>query len=245
MRNIKMMIKYEGSKYRGWQRLGDTDLTIQGKIENVLSKMTEEKIEIIGSGRTDAGVHALGQIANFKTNSQMPIDRIREYLYKYLPEDIVIESLEEVDERFHARYNAVSKTYIYKIWNYKYHDPFLRKQFMHIPGKLNIAAMQEAANYLIGEHDFSSFTTLKSKKKSKVREIHSIEIIKKDKNVYIIVNGNGFMHNMVRIIVGTLLEVGQNKMKANDVKYILTKKDRQLAGPTVTAQGLYLSEVKY
>ncbi|SHJ78850.1 tRNA pseudouridine(38-40) synthase TruA [Tepidibacter formicigenes] len=245
MRNIKLTIQYDGSRYSGWQRLGHTDMTIQSKIENVLSKMTSEKIEIIGSGRTDVGVHALGQVANFKTNSKMTTSEMIEYLYKYLPQDIVVTNIEEVEERFHSRYNASSKKYIYKIYNDIYHNPFLRKYTTHISEKLDIDAMKKASLFIIGEHDFTSFRSSKSKKKSNIRTIYSIDIIEKGNLIEIIVHGNGFLYNMVRIIVGTLLEVGLGNMKPENVNYILLSKDRKLAGPTAPAKGLYLLEVEY
>ncbi|SHH43337.1 tRNA pseudouridine(38-40) synthase TruA [Tepidibacter thalassicus] len=245
MRNIKLTIQYDGSRYSGWQRLGHTDMTIQSKIENVLSKMTSEKIEIIGSGRTDVGVHALGQVANFKTNSKMTTSEMIEYLYKYLPQDIVVTNIEEVEERFHSRYNASSKKYIYKIYNDIYLNPFLRKYTTHISEKLDIDAMKKASLFIIGEHDFTSFRSSKSKKKSNIRTIYSIDIIEKGNLIEIIVHGNGFLYNMVRIIVGTLLEVGLGNMEPENVNYILLSKDRKLAGPIAPAKGLYLLEVEY
>ncbi|WFD12059.1 tRNA pseudouridine(38-40) synthase TruA [Tepidibacter hydrothermalis] len=245
MRNIKITLKYDGSKYRGWQRLKDTDMTIQSKIESVISKMENKDIEIIGSGRTDAGVHAIAQIANFKIDSEKSISQIHEYLYTYLPQDIVVTNIEEVDPRFHSRYNAVSKTYLYKINNNKMHDPFSRKYSTHIPNKLNIDNMKKACEYLIGEHDFSSFKSSKSKKKSNIKTINYINISENKNFINIKINGNGFLHNMVRIIVGTLIEIGSNKMKPEYINQILESKDRSLAGPTAYSQGLYLHGVEY
>lgn len=245
MRNIKLTMQYDGTRYKGWQKQDNTDMTIQGKVEAVLNRMTNEDIEIIGSGRTDAGVHAIGQVANFKTESNFTLKEIKDFLYTYLPDDIVVASVEEVDDRFHSRYNAISKKYMYRIWNDKYHNPFWRKYAVHIQESLNISEMKKAADYLIGEHDFSSFTTLKSKKKSKVREIYSIKIIKNDNQIDIVFHGNGFLYNMVRIIVGTLLEVGLGNIKADKVKEILNKQDRKYAGPTAVAKGLYLLQVEY
>ncbi|CAH2213644.1 tRNA pseudouridine(38-40) synthase TruA [Tepidibacter aestuarii] len=245
MRNIKITIKYDGSKYKGWQRLKTTDSTIQAKIEAVVSKMLDEKIEIIGSGRTDAGVHAIAQIANFKTNSQMNISKMHEYLYNYLPQDIVISNIEEVDVRFHSRYNAVSKTYLYKVDNNKIHDPFLRKYTTHIPDKLNIDNMKRACKHLIGEHDFSSFKSSKSKKKSSIRTINYIDIEIENGFIDIKINGNGFLHNMVRIIVGTLIDIGHGQINPDYIKDILESKDRSLAGSTAYSQGLYLYKVNY
>ncbi|MCL5780488.1 MAG: tRNA pseudouridine(38-40) synthase TruA [Firmicutes bacterium] len=245
MKNYKLTIQYDGTRYKGWQRLGNTDMTIQARIENVLSKMTGEEIEVIGSGRTDMGVHALGQVANFKTRSLMTVEKIMDYVYRYLPEDIVVTGIEEVDERFHARYSAVSKKYIYRIWNCKYHDPFLHKYTEHIPENLNMEAMRKAASYLIGEHDFSGFKSSRSKKKSNVRTLYSVDINKSECLTEMVFHGNGFLHNMVRIITGTLLEVGLGRMKPEYVKEILEKKDRTLAGPTVAPKGLYLLKVNY
>ncbi len=245
MRNIKMTIKYDGSRYKGFQRLKDNDMTIQGKIESVLSKMTEEDIEIIGSGRTDMGVHAYGQIANFKTNCDMSIKKMKNYLYEYLPEDIVVTLLEEVDERFHSRYNAKSKIYLYKIFNNEVHDPFLRKYTTHIPKKLDLDLMKEGSKYLLGEHDFTSFASSKSKKKSNIRTITSISIQESNGLIDIYIEGNGFLYNMVRIIVGSLIDVGLNKKSPEDIKDMLQAKDRTVASDTAPSKGLYLYKVKY
>ncbi|AQS58901.1 tRNA pseudouridine(38-40) synthase TruA [Desulforamulus ferrireducens] len=245
MRNLKLTIQYDGTRYKGWQRLGNTENTLQGKIEQVLSRMTGETIEIIGSGRTDMGVHAQGQVANFKTSCTKSVDEIQQYLYQYLPEDIVVSQIEEVDERFHARYHAVAKEYVYKIWNAPYHNPFLRKYVVHIPQPLNLEAMQRAVPYLLGEHDYSAFVSSRSKKKSNVRELYSIDITKQDSLIELTFRGNGFLHNMVRIITGTLLEVGHGRMKPAYLKEILERRDRTLAGPTAPAKGLHLVKVYY
>jgi tRNA pseudouridine38-40 synthase len=245
MRNIKMTIKYDGSRYKGFQRLQDNDMTIQGKIESVLRKMTEEPIEIVGSGRTDMGVHAYGQVANFKTNTELSLKKIKTYLYEYLPEDIVVTNLEEVEERFHSRYNAKSKVYLYKIYNNEAHDPFAKKYTTHIARKLDINLMKEASKELVGEHDFTSFVSSKSKKKSNVRNIHSIEIQENNSTIEIYVEGDGFLYNMVRIISGTLIDAGLRKKSVNDIKYMLEAKDRTVASETAPAKGLYLYKVKY
>ncbi|SHJ73909.1 tRNA pseudouridine(38-40) synthase TruA [Paramaledivibacter caminithermalis] len=245
MRNIKLIIQYDGSRYKGWQRLGDSEMTIQGKIENVLSKMTGEDIEIIGSGRTDAGVHALKQVANFKTNCKMTTNEILDYCYRYLPDDIVVKVVENICEKFHARYNVRSKRYLYRILNRKYHDPFMRKYITHIPEALNLINMKRAASHFIGEHDFTSFTTAKSKKKSRVRKIFDIDINKDDSIIEIIFEGSGFLHNMVRIMTGTLIEVGLGRIKPEKIPEILNAKDRSIAGPTAPPQGLFLYDVEY
>ena len=245
MRNIKLTIQYDGSRYKGFQRLKDNDNTIQGKIEDVLTRMTEEKIEIIGSGRTDMGVHAYKQVANFKTNSNLSVEKMNDYLYKYLPEDIVIKDICEVDDRFHARYNAKGKVYLYRINNVKHHDVFLRKYTTHVEKPLDIEVMKEASKYLIGEHDFTSFASSKSKKKSNVREIYSITINKNKEVIDIFVEGNGFLYNMVRIIVGALIDVGLHRKSPEDIKEMLERKDRSQASDTAPAKGLYLYSVKY
>jgi len=245
MRNIKIVIEYDGTKYKGWQRLGDSDNTIQHKIETVLSKMAGENIEITASGRTDAGVHATNQVANFRTDCNMPTHKMRSYCYEYLPEDIVVKSVEEVDLNFHARYNAKVKKYVYNICNNKAHNVFNRKYEYHIPQPLNVEKMRKASEYLIGEHDFQSFTTLKTKKKSTIRDIYTINIVNEDGNIEISIQGNGFMKNMVRLIVGTLVEVGLGERPADGINDILDKKERKYSGHIAPAKGLFLEEVNY
>ena len=217
MRNLKMLIQYDGSRYKGWQKQKTTDQTIQGKMENILTKMSGEEIQVIGCGRTDAGVHA-ENYANFRINSDMTAMEILEYVNKYLPEDIVVKSMKDASERFHARYNVKSKTYVYKINNNEYRDVFNRRYVHHITEKLNLGDMRKASEFLIGTHDFRSFTNLKSKKKSTLRTINYINIKEDKGNIEIEVNGNGFLMNMVRIITGTLLEVGTGKLEAVDVE---------------------------
>jgi len=245
MRNIKIVIEYDGTRYKGWQRLGDSDNTVQHRIETVLSKMAGENIEITASGRTDAGVHATNQVANFRTDCTMSEHKMRSYCYEYLPEDIVVKSVEEVDLNFHARYNVKVKKYVYNICNNKAHDVFTRKYAYHIPQPLNIEKMRKASEILIGEHDFQSFTTLKTKKKSTVRNIYTINILNEDGNIEISIQGNGFMKNMVRLIVGTLVEVGLGERTVNEFADILDKKERQYAGHIAPAKGLFLEEVNY
>lgn len=245
MRNIKMLIQYDGTRYKGWQKQKDADQTIQGKMENVISKMTGEEIQVIGCGRTDAGVHADNYVANFHTNSDMTIIAMQEYLNEYLPEDIVVKSIKDASERFHARYNVKSKTYVYKINNNQFPDVFNRKYVYHFKDQLNLNEMRKAAEYLIGTHDFRSFTNLKSKNKSTVRTINYINIKEDEGNIEIEINGNGFLMNMVRIITGTLLEVGTGKLRAEDVDKILNEKKRSEAGPIAPAKGLCLKEVNY
>jgi len=244
MRNLRMTIAYDGFKYKGWQKQKDTDLTIQGKIETVLSKMTGEEIMVVGCGRTDAGVHAENYIANFHTKCDFKTKKILDYLYEFLPEDIVVKSMEEVSERFHARYNVKAKTYVYTINNYRFRDVFNRKYSYHLADKLNIEEMKSASEVLIGSHDFQSFTNGKSDK-STVRTINYINIIEKNNIIEIEINGNGFLWNMVRIIVGTLIEVGKGSLTPTEVERIRNEKKRWEAGPLAQAKGLILRDVQY
>jgi len=245
MRNLKISIQYDGTRYKGWQKQKENSPTIQEKIEDVLSKMTGEDIQVIGCGRTDSGVHAEEYIANFKTNTEMSADEMLDYLYEYLPEDIVVKSMKDTTERFHARYNVKSKTYVYRIDNSRFRNVFNRKYAYHTNDSLNLAEMKKAAEVLIGTHDFQSFTSLKSPSKSTLRTINSINIIKTGDLIEIEVNGNGFLWNMVRIIVGTLLDVGNGKLDVSDVERILNEKKRSEAGPISQAKGLCLKSVQY
>lgn len=214
MRNIRLDISYDGTRYQGWQRLSTTEDTVQGKLERVLSRVLGEPIEISGSGRTDAGVHARGQVANFRCKSSMSCGEILSQLRRYLPEDIGIESCQEAGERFHARLNAVSKTYCYRVWNSDAPCVFLRRYVHIVPEPLDVDAMREAAEYLVGKHDFAAFCTRAGKKKPTERCVTNIEIGKVGKEVRLFFTGDGFLYNMVRIMVGTLLEVGSGKREA-------------------------------
>lgn len=243
--NYKLTISYDGSRYKGWQRLGDTDMTVQRKIENVLFEMFSETVEINGASRTDAGVHAIAQIANFKVEEDVAPKELKEYLYRFLPDDIVVTGVKKMDDKFHARLNAIEKTYVYKIYNDYYHNPFLRKQALHVQEHLDLEAMKKAAKYFIGEYDFTAFTTAKSKKKSQVRKIDSIEFLKQGHEIDIVITGNGFLHNMARKVIGTILEVGLGNFKATSVPGIISDKDRSKTGTMAPARGLYLQKVKY
>ena len=247
MRNIRLIIEYDGSRYQGWQRLGgDSNVnTIQGKLESVLSKMTGETVNINGSGRTDAGVHAYGQVANFHTNCTMSVDEINAYLTKYLPSDIGIIKVDEVSERFHSRLNAKEKTYLYRIALPGVSNVFARKYLWYFPEELDIEKMKEAASLLIGTHDFKGFSSIRKTKKSTVRTIYDIEIKKTKKEIRITYTGNGFLHNMVRILTGTLAEVGCGKINPCDVTKALESAKRSDAGLTAPPQGLFLVSVEY
>ncbi|MBR1701742.1 MAG: tRNA pseudouridine(38-40) synthase TruA [Lachnospiraceae bacterium] len=243
MRNIRLLLQYEGTRYQGWQRQQSTDHTIQGKLETLLSKMCKETIEIQGSGRTDAGVHALGQVANFHTNSEMTVEEMQTYMNTYLPEDIAVLQVAEAGSRFHSRLNASGKHYIYRVINSGIPDVFLRRYAIRVPEKLDLDAMRKAASYLCGEHDFKSFTSAKKGKKSTVRRIDSIEIIQEDALLTFSFQGNGFLHHMIRILMGTLLEVGKGERSPESIPELLDAKNRELAGPLMPAKGLTLVEI--
>ena len=247
MKNYKMLICYDGTRYYGWEHQPDKD-TIQGRLENVFGRMCQvkpEELKIIGSGRTDAGVHAKGMVANVFMDVDMTPEEIRDYANHYLPDDIAIKEVREASERFHARYNAVGKTYRYTCYAGKIKPVFDRKYVTTLEYEPDIDKMKEAAKYLTGKHDFHSFCSNPRMKKSTVRVVDKIDIEKKSGYIYFTVHGTGFLQNMVRILVGTLLEVGKGKLAPEDIPDILEAKDRRLAGPTAPAGGLCLMEVDY
>jgi tRNA pseudouridine38-40 synthase len=245
MRNIKLLIEYDGTNYQGWQ-VQPEGPTIQGKLEEKLSRLTAERIHVIGSGRTDSGVHAFGQVAHFKTQSQMDIRTIQRALNSLLPPDIVIQEVEEVDESFHARKQSKSKVYEYRILNRNLRSAFHRGYVWHIPQKMNLTEMKKATQSLIGEHDFSAFRTVGSPTRTTVRRVIRAEWKRgRDGLIRFEIEANGFLKQMVRSIIGTLVEIGKGRMKATDFRKILNSKDRKEAGPTAPAQGLFLKEVKY
>lgn len=244
MRNIRLQISYDGTRYRGWQRLPNTENTVQGKLEHVLSQILEEPIQISGSGRTDAGAHAQGQVANFHCRSNLPCDKILYLLRCYLPEDIGIESCVEASERFHARLNCSSKTYCYRIWNSDKPCVFQRRYVYIMEKTLDIQKMELAAQYFIGEHDFSAFCANKKMKKSTIRRLDRITITREGREVIMTFVGNGFLYNMVRIMVGTLIEVGQGLRSPESIPQLFGGK-REDAGYLVPARGLCLMEVTY
>lgn len=245
MRNFKLLLAYDGSRYKGWQRLRDTDNTIQGKLENVLSRMAGAPVEVIGSGRTDAGAHAAGQVANFHADTNLTPAEICDYLRHYLPEDIGVLSVEEVDPRFHSRFHAVQKTYVYRIWTSEQPCVFDRKYVWPVRAQFDLSAMKAAAEQFLGSHDFTAFCSNKHFKKSAVRNIYSLDIVQTENELRFTVTGDGFLYNMVRIMVGTLLSVGTGEKCAADIPVILEQKTRELAGETVPAKGLCLMEVQY
>ncbi len=244
MRNLRLDICYDGTRYKGWQRLPGVENTIQGKLEQALSRILGEPVEISGSGRTDAGVHARGQVANFHCNSTMPTEEILSQLRRYLPEDIGIYSCKECAERFHARLNAKEKTYRYRIWNSETPCVFERRYAVVFPEMLDVDAMTRAARLLEGEHDFSAFCGNPRFKKSTVRFIRSAEVKRQGEELHIEFTGNGFIHNQVRIMVGTLIEVGRGDREPDSISALFGKK-RAEAGFLAPAQGLCLMEVTY
>ena len=244
MRNLRLDICYDGTRYRGWQRLTGVDNTIQGKLEQTLSRILGEEIEVSGSGRTDAGAHAQGQVANFHCESPMPADEILRQLRRYLPEDIGIYSCADVHPRFHARLNATQKVYRYRLWNSDEPCVFQRR-FVHVDARdLNLDAMKQGAEYFVGTHDFSAFCANKKMKKSTVRRIDRIEILREGPEIRFVFVGNGFLYNMVRIMVGTLLEIGRGERSPQSVPMLFGAK-REEAGALVPASGLCLMEVTY
>lgn len=245
MRNIRLTLEYDGKEFNGWQKQPNK-LNIQGTIEKAIERITGEKIDLMASGRTDRGVHALGQVANFKTNSKLPIEKFPIAINSNMKSSIRIKDAEEVDERFHSRLSCKRKTYRYVINNSKYGSSIYRNLETHIPVKLNIDKMKEAVKYFEGEHDFKAFRASGTSSKSSVRTIYKAEIIERpDERIWIELTGNGFLYNMVRIISGTLVDVGLGKIEPEEIKNIIESKDRQKAGKTLAPQGLFLVNVEY
>ncbi len=245
MKNYRMTVQYDGTRYNGWQRQGNTPNSIQEKIENILEKMTGHSVEIHGSGRTDKGVHAKGQVASFRIKTEKHQEEIMDYLNTYLPEDIAVPDLQEVDERFHARLNAKRKTYVYRIHNSSIPNVF-EHRFMHtVTETVDEVKMKSAAKKFLGEHDFQGFSSVKRMKKSTIRTIYSIGVERFGDDVVIAVTGNGFLYNMVRIMAGTLLEIGLGACDESVIDEVFETKNRELAGATLPGKGLTLLSVEY
>ncbi len=244
MRNIKLTIEYDGKDFDGWQKQPNK-LNIQGEIERAIEELTGEKVELIASGRTDAGVHALGQVANFKTSSNFPTEKFPIAINSKLKKLIRIKEAEEVDERFHSRYNCKKKTYRYIINNSKQGTAIYRSLEYFMPVKLDVEAMKKAIKYFEGEHDFKAFKASGTSSKSSVRKIYKTKITEENERIIIELTGNGFLYNMVRIIVGTLVDVGMGKIKPEEIEDIINSGDRKRAGKTLPAHALYLVQVKY
>ena len=248
-RNYKMTISYDGTRFYGWERQPGKDMTIQGKLENVLSKMTGvtdgETVNVIGAGRTDAGVHARAMTANVVLDTDMSESEIQSYMNTYLPEDISVNEVKACSDRFHARYNALGKTYRYTCWYGASKPVFDRKYVTILDKEPDVDKMIKASEYLIGTHDFKSFCGNARMKKSTVRCVDNIKIEKSGNYIRLYFHGNGFLQNMVRILTGTLLEVGYGNIEPEQVKEILEACNRQMAGPTARPEGLCMMKVDY
>lgn len=246
-RNYRITLQYEGGRYDGWQKQGNTDNTIQGRLEQILGRMTGMDVEVHGSGRTDAGVHALGQVANFHLAGSWTGKEVMEYLNRYLPDDIAVMSCDIVSDRFHSRLNATRKTYLYQIEMGTKRDVFSRRTQYELGQMLDVAAVKKAAELLCGTHDYKSFCGNKKMKKSTVRTIYEIEVEREKGSSLLTMRftGSGFLQNMVRILTGTLIEVGQGKRSPESMVDVLAALDRQAAGFTAPAEGLCLEQVRY
>lgn len=244
MKNIMIEIEYDGTNYSGWQ-IQPNVKTVQEEIMKALNKLTKKKITINGSGRTDSGVHAYGQVATFMLGDNIPVERLPLALNSNLPNDISIINAKEMPVGFHARYDAIGKRYIYCIYKNRYRSPILRNYSYHVNKELDFGKMLQAAKLLIGSHDFKGFMSSGSSIENTERTIHNLDIIDKGNSLYIRIEGNGFLYNMVRIITGTLVEIGIGKMPTSQINKILKTGDRTQAGHTVPPQGLFLDKVFY
>ncbi len=245
MKNIKLTLAYDGANYNGSQKQDNTKNTIEEVLESTINDVLKEKVELIFSSRTDKGVHAYGLVANFVTKTKKNLGEVQKEVNDALPNDIVIRKIENVADDFHARYKSVSKVYQYKIYNDDKIDPFKRKYYYFQREKLDIEKMEEAAKLLVGTHDFIGFSSVKKGKKSTVKTINKIDIVKDDKDISIYIEGDNFLYNMVRIIVGTLIEIGSGNADKAIIQKVFDGKTRSEAGKTIAPHGLYLQKVNY
>ena len=247
VKNYKMTISYDGTRYNGWQRQKNVETTIQGKLEQILFRLSGKEISVDGSGRTDAGVHALGQVANFRLDTGLTEGELLSYFNQYLPDDIAVLSLKTASERFHSRLSATGKTYCYRIYTGNAKPVFDRKYMWQVDGSLDAERMKRAASFLLGQHDFRSFCGNKHMNKSTIRRIDSITIEELDggRELRLTFKGSGFLQNMVRILTGTLVECGLGDREPEEIQEILEAKDRSRAGQTAPSMGLTLMEVNY
>ena len=243
-RNYCLKLAYDGTRYRGWQRLPQDALTVQGKVEAVLSSIFGEPVEVHGSGRTDAGVHARGQVASFRA-PERPTELLLRELRRYLPEDIGALSLQYAQPRFHARLSALEKTYVYRVWNSEMPDVFGRRWRVQLPAQLDLETMRAGAGALLGTYDFRAFCANRQLKKSSVRTLHRCEIVREGEELRFVLTADGFLYHMARIIVGTLLEIGLGKRQPETLPELLARGIRAEAGETAPAKGLCLMEVRY
>ena len=244
MKRVKLIVAYDGTNYNGWQ-VQPNGITIEGELNHHLSELLKEDIHVTGASRTDAGVHALGNVAVFDTNARMPAEKISYAMNTRLPADIRIQDSCEVSPDFHPRFQKSTKTYEYRILNRKFPDPTKRLYSFFYYYPLDVVKMQQASLYLVGEHDFQSFCTAKPGVDNTVRTIYSLEVMKEEDIITIRVSGNGFLYNMVRIIAGTLIRVGGGSIRPEQVKEILEAKNRELAGETARPEGLTLVQISY
>lgn len=245
MRNIKLEIEYDGTRYSGWQRQKNS-ISIEETVENAVRKITKEDIKLIGSSRTDSGVHAKGQVANFNTLTSIPVDRFSYAINTKLPKDIVVFNACEVPMDFHARYSCKGKRYSYMILNREFPSPLLRNYAAHCSYKLDLESMKSAAEHFLGTHDFEAFRSTGSSVKTSVRTVSLIQLEKQDNDIIkMFIEADGFLYNMVRIIAGTLMEVGRGRISPDSIPSIIESKNRDLAGKTAPAQGLYLEKIYY
>lgn len=244
MKRVMLVVAYDGTEYYGWQAQSNF-ITIEEVLNRELSALLKEQITVIGASRTDSGVHAMGNVAVFDTETRIPADRISYALNQRLPEDIVIQESREVPLDFHPRFTDTKKTYEYRIYNAAHPMPLNRRYTHFVYNDIDVERMQAAANYLIGEHDFVSFCSVNTQVKSTVRTIYSLDIIKEKQEIIIRIQGNGFLYNMVRIIAGTLIQVGIHYYEPEKVAWMLEQKDRTVSGPTAPAKGLTLVKIEY
>ena len=249
MKNFKLVVSYDGTRYFGWEHQPDTEMTIQGKLESVLNQMTEmpegESVTVIGAGRTDAGVHARAMTCNVLLNTEKSEEEVQAYMNRYLPDDISVNSVKLAADRFHSRFKAIGKTYRYTCWFGASKPVFDRRYLTVLDRKPDVERMREAAEYLIGMHDYRSFCGNSRMKKSSLRVVDVIRIEESGNYIRFYYHGNGFLQNMVRIMTGTLLEVGMGKREPGDMEEIIEARDRRKAGYTAPAQGLCLMKVDY
>lgn len=241
---VMLVVAYDGTDYCGWQ-IQPNGVTIEQRLNEALTDLLQEPITVTGSSRTDAGVHSLGNVAIFDTTSRMPADKICFALNQRLPEDIVVQSSCQVDDDFHPRYAKSRKTYEYRILNRKMPDPTRRRDTYHYYYNLDVNKMNEAASYLVGEHDFTSFSVVKAQVKTRVRTLYAASVVRDGEVIRISVTGNGFLYNMVRIIAGTLIKVGAGEIEPEEIPRILEGCNRSLAGPTAPAHGLTMMGLEF